>query len=98
MPRSYWAAVAEQFPMWQQVYRGEVTAGEVRRDFIHTHSIVLHALGGRERVDPDRADPKLGRTLKKLRRSTGTAPTPTVWEGRATLCRQRQQEPHATSS
>ena len=23
----------------------EVTAGEVRRDFIHTHSIVLHALG-----------------------------------------------------
>ncbi len=41
----FWKAVADQFPLWKQVLRGDVTAGEVRKDFIHTHSVVLHALG-----------------------------------------------------
>ena len=42
---NFWRVVAEQFPAWRQVYRGDITAGEVRQDFIHTHSITLHALG-----------------------------------------------------
>jgi len=41
----FWRIVAEQFPVWQQVSRGEATAGQVRTDFIHTSSLVLHALG-----------------------------------------------------
>lgn len=41
----FWDVVAEQFPEWTQVHKRQITAGEVRRDFIHTHGIVLHALG-----------------------------------------------------
>ena len=41
----FWHVVARQFPEWHQVHRREVTAGEIRQDFIHTHGIVLHALG-----------------------------------------------------
>lgn len=41
----FWKLIAEQFPQWQQVQRAEITAGGVRRDFIHTHSVILHALG-----------------------------------------------------
>ncbi|HAS32869.1 DNA sulfur modification protein DndB [Microbacterium sp. UBA3394] len=41
----FWTLVAEQFPQWQQVQRAEITAGGVRQDFIHTHSVILHALG-----------------------------------------------------
>lgn len=81
----YWEAVAQQFPLWQQVYRGQVTAGEVRRDFIHTHSIVLHALGRvgnsilRESSDPKSWD----RRLKKLQGIDWHRANREVWEGRA---------------
>ncbi|MEH6621158.1 MAG: DNA sulfur modification protein DndB [Dietzia maris] len=81
----YWEAVAEQFPIWLQVYRGEVTAGEVRRDFIHTHSIILHALGRvgnavlRESNDPD----KWRRTLAGLQNIDWHRSNHEIWEGRA---------------
>ena len=83
---AYWKVVADQFPIWQQVYRGEITAGEVRRDFIHTHSIVLHALGRvgnallRESSEPKRWE----RTLRKLREVDWHRTNSDTWEGRAT--------------
>ena len=43
--RQYWEIVVEQFPEWQEVRRGRLPAGDIRRDFIHSHGIVLHALG-----------------------------------------------------
>jgi DNA sulfur modification protein DndB len=82
----YWRVVAEQFPLWQQVYRGEITAGEVRRDFIHTHSIVLHALGRvgntllRKSTDPAAWE----RTLKRLQTIDWHRTNSATWEGRAT--------------
>jgi DNA sulfur modification protein DndB len=81
----YWTAVAEQFPLWQQVHRGQVTSGEVRRDFIHTHSITLHALGrvGNSLLRQS-DDPKAWtRTLKKLRDIDWHRTNAKVWEGRA---------------
>ncbi|GAF88655.1 unnamed protein product, partial [marine sediment metagenome] len=41
----YWEEVAKHFPEWQLVRDRKMAAGEVRRDFIHSHGIVLHALG-----------------------------------------------------
>ncbi|TJY69473.1 DNA sulfur modification protein DndB [Arthrobacter sp. CAU 1506] len=82
----FWRIVAGQFSVWQQVYRGEVTAGEVRQDFIHTHSIALHALGRvgntllRESPIPYAWEERLGklRTIDWHRNNADT------WEGRAT--------------
>lgn len=82
----FWKVVAEQFPLWQQVYRGEVTAGEVRRDFIFTHSIVLHALGrvGNALLQKS-AEPRVWeRTLKKLQSIDWHRTNSETWEGRAT--------------
>lgn len=83
----YWEVVASQFPEWHQVRKREVSAGEVRRDFIHTHGIVLHALGKvgntllRSREDPNAWERKLGK-LSKLDWHRSNAAT---WEGRATI-------------
>ena len=44
---SYWEAVASRLPEWQRVRLGELSAGEVRMDYIHTHGVVLQALGPR---------------------------------------------------
>lgn len=41
----FWEEVAKYFPEWQLVQDRKMTAGEVRRDFIHSHAITLHALG-----------------------------------------------------
>lgn len=82
----YWRLVADQFPQWLQAARGEITAGALRVDFIHTHSIVLHALGRvgnsllQESEDPDIWKPKLER-LQEIDWHRSNA---AVWEGRAT--------------
>ena len=58
---AFWDEVAEQFPEWRLVVDSKMTAGEVRRDFIHSHGIVLQAIG------------KLGNTLLKSHATTWKA-------------------------
>jgi DNA sulfur modification protein DndB len=84
---TYWETVAEQFPEWHQVRAREVSAGEIRRDFIHSHGIVLHALGKignsliRTRKDPASWE----RKLRKLSCIDWHRANAATWEGRATL-------------
>ena len=83
---SYWSAVAAQFPTWGHAYEGKITAGEVRRDFIHTHSIVLHALGrvGNALLRKSRDPADWARTLPALQKIDWHRANGDVWEGRAT--------------
>ncbi len=41
----FWEEVVRSFPDWERVYRNELAASEVRTDFLHTHGIILQALG-----------------------------------------------------
>jgi DNA sulfur modification protein DndB len=41
----FWNAVIDALQEWKYVYSSELTAKEVREQFIHTHGTVLHALG-----------------------------------------------------
>ncbi|WP_235661570.1 DNA sulfur modification protein DndB [Mycobacteroides abscessus] len=82
----YWELVAEQFPEWDQVFNREITAGEVRQDFIHTHGIVLHALGkvGNSLLSGGRGVRTWSAALKKLREMDWHRSSST-WEGRAVI-------------
>lgn len=42
---SYWNAVSNFIPDWQLVLNKQVAAGEIRRDSVHCHSVVLESLG-----------------------------------------------------
>ncbi|MEG4499269.1 DNA sulfur modification protein DndB [Microcoleus sp. F10-C6] len=42
---SYWNAVSSFIPDWQLVLHKQVAAGEMRRDCVHCHSVVLESLG-----------------------------------------------------
>lgn len=42
---AYWNAVSSFIPDWQLVLHKQVAAGEIRRDFVHCHSVVLESLG-----------------------------------------------------
>jgi DNA sulfur modification protein DndB len=82
---AFWETVAAQFPFWQQVHRGEAVAGDIRRDFICTHSIALHALGrvGNTIIRTDRNRSHWAQTLKGLK-DIDWHRSASIWEGRAT--------------
>jgi len=42
---TFWGAVSNFIPEWGLVKSGRLTAGEVRKDMIHSHAIALQALG-----------------------------------------------------
>jgi DNA sulfur modification protein DndB len=42
----YWMTVADAIPDWQRVSKGVLSASELRKERINTHSVVLRALGG----------------------------------------------------
>ncbi|WP_428100511.1 DNA sulfur modification protein DndB [Candidatus Rariloculus sp.] len=79
----FWEAVAESLEEWKRVRRGDLTAGEVRVDFINTHAVVLQSLArmGRALIQQHPQDwmDRLGR-LDEIdwRRSNSS-----LWEGRA---------------
>lgn len=81
----FWESVGEQIPEWTYVREARMTSGDVRRDFIHSHAIVLQALGRTGRAlyrlsDHDRIE--CIRRLKSIDWSRKNAPT---WEGRAMI-------------
>lgn len=41
----FWRLVAAQMPEWEAVRSGEMTSGALRDSYIHSHGVVLHALG-----------------------------------------------------
>lgn len=85
--RAYWDAVAVVMPEWQAVKRGQMTAGDVRADFIHSHGIGLAAIGRvgntmlTQSLSPDTWQPLVSQ-LGLL--DWGRANT-ALWEGRALI-------------
>ncbi|MBY4111463.1 DNA sulfur modification protein DndB [Rhodococcus fascians] len=85
MAQVFWDTVSKYIPEWTQVRQREVSAGEIRRDFIHSHGIVLHSLGkvGNTilRDTPDKK--KWPKILKQLGDIDWHRSNSSVWEGRA---------------
>lgn len=62
-----------------------MTAGEVRRDFIHCHAIVLQALGRAGRALYAAHPQEVQKRLKNLRHVDWSRRNAQLWEGRAML-------------
>ena len=79
----FWEAVASEFDEWQRVRTGDLSAGEVRTDYIHTHGVVLQAIGrmGNALL---REHPRQWRSkLSRLGTINWRRDNSTLWEGRA---------------
>jgi DNA sulfur modification protein DndB len=79
----FWEAVGEQIPEWEYVREGKMTAGEVRQEFIHSHSVVLQALGRVGRSIFQSENLELNKALYKLRDIDWSRKNIAVWDGRA---------------
>jgi DNA sulfur modification protein DndB len=78
----FWEATANQLGEWKLVYEHKLSAGEVRSDYIHSHSIALHAIGAAGntliKTHPDSWETK----LKKLNSINWARSNSSAWEGR----------------
>jgi len=81
----YWEAISEHFPEWQQVRQGNMAAGEVRSDFIHSHGIVLQALGMAGNALMRRYPKSWQKKLPALGDIDWSRSNQQLWEGRAMI-------------
>lgn len=85
LARTFWEAVAEQFPAWKQVLEGRLPASEVREGYIHSHGIALQALGlaGNTLLKNHPKDWK--KRLESLQKIDWSRGNTKLWEGRAMI-------------
>lgn len=81
---AFWSTIDELIPEWQLVRQRKMSAADVRRQYLHSHGIALHALGRLgntllcESVEPESWRPR----LKPLSQVDWARVNPD-WEGRA---------------
>ena len=85
LARSFWEEVAKQFIEWQLVRDGKMTAGEVRTDFIHSHSIALQSIGRAGNTLMREAPKDWKKRLKALKKVDWSRSNAKLWEGRAMI-------------
>ncbi len=81
----YWDEVYKYIPEWSQVQEGKLTSGEVRQTYVHSHAIVLQALGniGHEIAQLPKTQQK--KRLKLLAELNWRRSNSKIWEGRCML-------------
>jgi len=82
---TYWDEVGKYIAEWNFVKESKMTAGDVRRDFIHSHAIVLQALGHAGRSLLNKHPKDWQKYLKKLASINWSRTESPIWEGRAML-------------
>lgn len=84
LAQEFWEHIDTTLPEWEMVRKRELSAPEMRRDFIHSHGIALHALGriGNSLLRESIAPSKWKRKLSPLRNVDWTRSN-ADWEGRA---------------
>jgi len=81
----FWVEVGKQIPEWNLASQRKVSSAELRRDFIHSHGLALHAIGvtGNSLVA---AEPKRWKErLKGLGKIDWSRSNTALWEGRALI-------------
>lgn len=87
LTRHFWESAATGFPDWVAVRNGSLNAADLRKDSIHGHGIILHALGrlGNALIREGVGQAELGPRLAPLSQINWRRDNATVWEGRALL-------------
>jgi DNA sulfur modification protein DndB len=84
LAQQYWSLVSQQIPDWEQVLKKQVTAGEMRRDHVHSHAVTLAGLGGAGAELMTCYPKDWSKRLKKLRGINWERSNP-HWEGRVVV-------------
>jgi len=84
--RTFWEACADVIPDWHAVREHRASAGELRREYIHSHGIALQALGmAGSQLLANKPGTQIGRRLQGLRDLDWSRSNVELWEGRAMI-------------
>ncbi len=78
----FWATLIKVIPEWELVRVGRLTAGEVREDFIHSHGVVLQALGRAGNALIKKNPKSWEKKLRAVKKINWARANTDVWEGR----------------
>lgn len=81
----FWDAVGKAIVEWTRVRQGKVSAGEIRQDFVHSHSIGLQAIArvGNHLLRENGTGWK--RSVTRLKGLDWSRANTSLWEGRAMI-------------
>ena len=80
---SFWNEINKYMSEWNLVRDGKLTAGDLRRDFIHSHSIALQAIGIAGNALLKEQATKWKQSVKQIKKIDWARSNSEVWEGRA---------------
>ena len=80
---SFWNEINKYMPEWNLVRDGRLTAGDLRRDFIHSHGIALQAIGIAGNALLKEQATKWKQSVKEIKKIDWARSNSEVWEGRA---------------
>ena len=80
----FWDELAKHIPEWQLVRKSKMTAGEIRRDFVHSHGVLLQAFG-RVGASLQREKKNNYASLNSLKNINWTRSNAQDWEGRVMI-------------
>lgn len=85
MLNAFWDMVLSSMPLWRSVVDGRISAGEVRKEYINSHAVVLHALGvvGKAMLDERARSLRGVDRLQALSKIDWRRSNSEVWEGKA---------------
>lgn len=82
---SFWNETSKHIREWQLVKKHKITSGDVRRDYIHSHAVVLQSLGNVGNSLFRNGVTNWKTKLKKLINIDWTRSNAKLWEGRAMI-------------
>jgi len=92
----FWEETAKHMTEWKRVKDGELTAGEVRANYIHTHGVVLQALARAGHGLIERFPKQWAKKLNSLEKIDWRRSNRSLWEGRAMIGGQVSKNNHNT--
>ena len=81
----FWDETGKHITEWQLVKDRKITSGDVRRDYIHSHAVVLQALGNVGNALLRNSKTTWKTKLKKLKNIDWSRSNHKLWEGRAMI-------------
>lgn len=81
----YWDEVAKNIPEWGLIIDRKVTSSELRKDYVHVHGVILHALGIAGKTLLEKSPDTWKQELIKLRSVDWSRSNASLWEGRAMI-------------
>jgi DNA sulfur modification protein DndB len=80
---SFWDEVAKQFAEWDMVKKNRLTAGEIRKDHIHSHGIAIQSIGMAGNQLLNEYPKEWKQRLELLKEIDWSRNNTKIWEGRA---------------